>query len=163
MSGATLGENCTLGQNVFVASGVTLGRGVKVQNNVSIYEGVSCEDDVFLAPSVVFTNVLNPRSAIVRRNQYQKTIVCKGATIGANATLVCGHTIGRYAFVGAGAVVTSDVLDYALVVGNPAHQIGWVSECGHRLHFNIENRATCPESGQQYTLIEGKVFEVFTA
>jgi UDP-2-acetamido-3-amino-2,3-dideoxy-glucuronate N-acetyltransferase len=163
MQGSVLGENCNIGQNVFVASGVRLGRNVKVQNNVSIYEGVVCEDDVFLGPSMVFTNIANPRSAVVRKGEYQKTLVRQGATIGANATIVCGHTIGRYAFIGAGAVVTADVGDYALVVGNPAQHIGWMSERGHRLYFNALNRAFCPESGQEYAHMDNRVVEVFKA
>ncbi|MCO6477681.1 MAG: N-acetyltransferase [Phaeodactylibacter sp.] len=157
MSGAVLGEGCSLGQNVFVASGVVLGRNVKVQNNVSIYEGVTCADDVFLGPSMVFTNVINPRSAVVRQGQYQRTRVGRGASIGANATIVCGNDIGPYAFIGAGAVVTKTVPPYALVAGNPARQIGWMSEYGHRLEFDGNGMATCPESGEGYELKEGKV------
>lgn len=152
MGGAVLGKRCKLGQNVFVASGVRLGNNVKVQNNVSIYEGVICEDDVFLGPSMVFTNVINPRSAVNRQGQYATTYVERGATIGANATIVCGIRIGAYAFIGAGAVVTKDVPPYALVVGNPARQIGWMSAYGHRLHFDARGQATCPESGQKYLL-----------
>jgi UDP-2-acetamido-3-amino-2,3-dideoxy-glucuronate N-acetyltransferase len=155
MTGCRLGKNCNLGQNVVVSPDVVLGDNVKVQNNVSIYTGVVCEDDVFLGPSMVFTNVTNPRSAVNRRSQYDRTLVRKGATIGANATVVCGHTIGAFAFIGAGAVVTRDVPDYALVVGNPARQTGWMSEYGHRLHFDEKGVATCPESGQRYGL-EGK-------
>ena len=157
MGGAILGEGCKLGQNVFVASGVVLGQNVKVQNNVSIYEGVTCEDDVFLGPSMVFTNVINPRSAVVRHGQYQRTRVGKGASIGANATIVCGNDIGPYAFIGAGAVVTKGVPPYALVAGNPARQIGWMSEYGHRLHFNENGQAVCPESKEAYVLKEGAV------
>ena len=157
MSSAVLGEGCKLGQNVFVASGVVLGRNVKVQNNVSIYEGVFCEDDVFLGPSMVFTNVINPRSAVVRQGQYQRTRVGKGATIGANATIVCGNDIGPYAFIGAGAVVTRNVPAYALLAGNPARQIGWMSEFGHRLSFDDNGQAACPESGEQYELKDGMV------
>jgi UDP-2-acetamido-3-amino-2,3-dideoxy-glucuronate N-acetyltransferase len=157
MPNCKIGENCNIGQNVYVSSDVVLGNNVKVQNNVSIYSGVVCEDDVFLGPSMVFTNVTNPRSAISRRNQYTKTRIGKGATIGANATLICGHNIGKYAFVGAGAVVTKEVPDYALVVGNPARQTGWMSEFGHRLHFNNERIAVCPESNQEYSLVNGKV------
>jgi len=152
-----LGENCNLGQNVMLGEGVVLGNNVKVQNNVSIYSGVTCEDDVFLGPSMVFTNVTNPRSAVNRRGEYAKTSVRKGATIGANATVVCGNDIGRFAFIGAGAVVTKDIPDYALVVGNPARQIGWMSEFGHRLDFDHEGRAICPESKQEYQLIDGTV------
>jgi len=152
MSGCEIGENCNLGQNVVVSPGVRLGRNVKVQNNVSIYTGVICEDDVFLGPSMVFTNILNPRSAIIRRDKYVATLVKKGASIGANATIICGHTIGEYSMIGAGAVVTKDVKPYALVVGNPARQVGWVSEYGHRLHFDENGVAICPESGQKYKL-----------
>ncbi|HLN55693.1 MAG TPA: acyltransferase [Bacteroidales bacterium] len=157
MSGSEIGENCNIGQNVVVLTGVRLGNNVKVQNNVSIYTGVICEDDVFLGPSMVFTNVINPRSAIVRKDQYMKTIVEKGATIGANSTIVCGHKIGSYSFIGAGAVVTKDVKPYALVVGNPARQTGWMSEFGHRLSFDTDGFATCPESGQKYRLENGSV------
>lgn len=152
MSGATIGEGCNLGQNVVVSPDVVLGNNVKVQNNVSIYTGVICEDDVFLGPSMVFTNVVNPRSAVVRRGQYTRTRVGRGATIGANATVVCGHDIGEYAFIGAGAVITAAVKPYALVVGNPARQIGWMSRHGHRLQFDDTNRARCPESGDDYRL-----------
>ncbi len=155
MKGCTIGENCNLGQNVVISPDVTLGSNVKVQNNVSIYTGVVCGDDVFLGPSMVFTNVNNPRSAVVRRNQYLKTNVGKGATIGANATVVCGHNIGEFAFIGAGAVVTKDVPPYALVVGNPARQTGWMSEYGHKLKFDANGIAVCPESKQEYQL-EGK-------
>ena len=157
MSGATLGENCNIGQNVFVASGVVLGNGVKVQNNVSIYKGVTCEDDVFLGPSMVFTNVVNPRSNVCRKDAFTPTHVGQGATIGANATVVCGHNIGAYALVGAGAVVTKDVPPFALVVGNPARQIGWVSRRGCPLTFNEAGEATCPESGEHYLLENGAV------
>jgi UDP-2-acetamido-3-amino-2,3-dideoxy-glucuronate N-acetyltransferase len=157
MTGAVIGENCNLGQNVVVSPDVVLGRNVKVQNNVSIYTGVVCEDDVFLGPSMVFTNVMNPRSAVVRRDQYQKTLVKRGATIGANATILCGITIGEYAFIGAGAVVNRDVKPYSLVVGNPARHIGWMSAYGHRLNFDGEGRAICPESGQRYELLDGAV------
>lgn len=150
MSGCVIGERCNIGQNVVVSPQVVLGNNVKVQNNVSIYTGVYCEDDVFLGPSMVFTNIVNPRSAIIRRDQYVSTRVGKGASIGANATIVCGHNIGSYALIGAGAVVTKDVPNYALVVGNPARQLGWVSEYGHRLHFDEQGLATCPESNQQY-------------
>ncbi len=160
MPGAKIGVRCNIGQNVVVSPGVVLGKNVKVQNNVSIYTGVICEDDVFLGPSMVFTNVSNPRSAIVRRDKYEQTLVKKGATIGANATIVCGHTIGEYAFVGAGAVVTKDVPPYALVVGNPARQIGWMSEYGHRLHFDENGIAVCPESGEKYKLENGRVRKI---
>lgn len=159
MSGAVLGEGCNLGQNVFVAGGVLLGKNVKIQNNVSIYAGVTCEDDVFLGPSMVFTNINNPRSAVNRRGEYIPTLVKKGATIGANATIVCGRTIGRYAFIGAGAVVAKDVSDYALVVGNPARQIGWMSEYGERLYFDEEGRAVCSGSGDVYCLENGGVYK----
>jgi UDP-2-acetamido-3-amino-2,3-dideoxy-glucuronate N-acetyltransferase len=160
MTGADIGENCNIGQNVVVSSGVKLGRNVKVQNNVSIYTGVICEDDVFLGPSMVFTNIINPRSAIIRKNQYVTTIVEKGASIGANSTIVCGNKIGRYAFIGAGAVVTKDVKPYALVVGNPARQTGWMSEYGHKLSFDASGTATCPESGEQYKLVSGYVSKI---
>ena len=152
MKNTRLGENCNLGQNVMIAPEVVLGNNVKVQNNVSIYTGVRCEDDVFIGPSVVFTNIINPRSAINRRNEYVKTHIGKGASIGANATIVCGNDIGAYALVGAGAVITKEILPYALVVGNPAKQIGWVSEYGHRLGFDAAQIATCKESNQQYKL-----------
>ena len=157
MSGCTIGEGCNIGQNVVVSPHVVLGRNVKVQNNVSIYTGVVCDDDVFLGPSCVFTNVINPRSAICRKDQYAPTHVGKGATIGANSTIVCGHNIGEYAFVGAGAVITKNVPDYALFVGNPAHQLGWISRCGHRLEFDNDGYASCPESGEKYCLTGGKV------
>ena len=160
MQNATIGENCSLGQNVVVSPDVVLGNNVKVQNNVSIYTGVTCDDDVFLGPSMVFTNVINPRSAINRRDQFLKTHVGKGASIGANATIVCGHDIGPYAFIGAGAVVTKTVPAYALVVGNPARQTGWVSEYGHKLQFDEQGLATCPESGQQYQLSNGRVTKI---
>lgn len=157
MPGCRIGENCNIGQNVVISPEVVLGRNVKVQNNVSIYTGVICEDDVFLGPSMVFTNVTNPRSAINRKNQYSQTVVKKGASIGANATIVCGNDIGQYAFIGAGAVVTKNVPDYALVMGNPARQTGWMSEYGHRLKFDSSGMATCPESGEKYFLKDGKV------
>jgi UDP-2-acetamido-3-amino-2,3-dideoxy-glucuronate N-acetyltransferase len=160
MSDCIIGENCNIGQNVVVSPGVVLGRNVKVQNNVSIYTGVTCEDDVFLGPSMVFTNVINPRSAVNRKNQYMQTRVGKGATIGANATIVCGHDIGAYAFIGAGAVVTKYVPDYALVVGNPARQIGWMSEYGHRLKFDQEGIAICLESQEKYVLSNNKVHKL---
>lgn len=157
MSNCTIGENCNLGQNVVVSPEVVLGKNVKVQNNVSIYTGVICEDDVFLGPSMVFTNVINPRSAVNRKNEYLKTVVKKGASIGANATIVCGNNIGEFAFIGAGAVVTKEIPAYALVVGNPSKQIGWVSEYGHRLHFDEKGFATCKESGEQYQIKENNV------
>jgi UDP-2-acetamido-3-amino-2,3-dideoxy-glucuronate N-acetyltransferase len=157
MSRCIIGENCNLGQNVVVSPDVVLGRNVKVQNNVSIYTGVICEDDVFLGPSMVFTNVINPRSAVNRKSEYLKTIVRKGATIGANATIVCGNEIGEFAFIGAGAVVTKPVPAYALVVGNPARQTGWMSEFGHKLKFDINGIAVCPESLVKYRLVAGKV------
>jgi UDP-2-acetamido-3-amino-2,3-dideoxy-glucuronate N-acetyltransferase len=150
MSNCTIGENCNIGQNVVISPEVVLGNNVKVQNNVSIYTGVTCEDDVFLGPSMVFTNVTNPRSAVNRKNQYSKTHVGKGASIGANATIVCGHDIGEFAFIGAGAVVTKTVKSYALIVGNPGKQIGWMSEFGHRLNFDEKGLAECPESKEQY-------------
>lgn len=152
MPNCTLGENCNIGQNVVVSPDVVLGRNVKVQNNVSIYTGVICDDDVFLGPSMVFTNVINPRSAVNRKSEYAKTHVGKGASIGANATIVCGHDIGEFAFIGAGAVVTKTVPSFALVVGNPSRQIGWMSEFGHRLEFDANGMATCTESGQVYKL-----------
>ncbi len=160
MPDCEIGENCNLGQNVVVSPGVRLGRNVKVQNNVSIYTGVICEEDVFLGPSMVFTNIVNPRSQVIRREQYVKTMVRKGATIGANATIVCGVEIGEYAFIGAGAVVTKDVAPYALVVGNPARQTGWMSEYGHRLHFDDAQTATCPESKQVYKLTDRQVSKI---
>ncbi len=160
MPSCTIGKNCNIGQNVVVSPEVILGNGVKVQNNVSIYTGVICEDDVFLGPSMVFTNVINPRSSVNRRGQYAKTTVKRGASIGANATIVCGHDIGEWAFIGAGAVITKDVPAYALVVGNPARQIGWMSEHGHRLEFNAEGIAMCPESNEKYRLQEGKVSKI---
>lgn len=152
MPGCKIGEKCNIGQNVVVSPDVVLGNNVKVQNNVSIYTGVTCDDDVFLGPSMVFTNVINPRSAINRRDQYTRTHVGKGASIGANATIVCGHNIGQYAFIGAGAVITKEVPNFALVVGNPARQIGWVGEYGHRLTFDEYGKAVCPESAQEYRL-----------
>ena len=152
MPGCKIGENCNIGQNVVVSPKVVLGKNVRVQNNVSIYEGVICEDDVFLGPSMVFTNVINPRSAVSRKSEYKPTYVRKGASIGANATIVCGNEIGEYAFIGAGAVVTKPVLPFALVVGNPARQKGWMSAFGHRLHFDDNGGAQCPESGQKYLM-----------
>jgi UDP-2-acetamido-3-amino-2,3-dideoxy-glucuronate N-acetyltransferase len=157
MGNSTIGQNCNIGQNVVISPGVKLGKNVKVQNNVSIYTGVTCEDDVFIGPSAVFTNVINPRSAVNRRDAYQETIVKKGASIGANATIVCGNNIGEFAFVGAGAVVTKEVKPYALLVGNPAKQIGWISEYGHRLDFNEHGLAECEESKEVYQLIDGLV------
>ena len=160
MPGCTIGQNCNVGQNVVISPDVVLGNNVKVQNNVSIYTGVICEDDVFLGPSMVFTNVTNPRSAVNRRGQYSKTTVKRGASIGANATIVCGHDIGEFAFIGAGAVVTKHVPAYALLVGNPAKQLGWMSEFGHRLNFDKKGEATCPESGDKYILSEGRVSKI---
>lgn len=160
MPNCTIGKKCNVGQNVVISPEVVLGDNVKVQNNVSIYTGVECEDDVFLGPSMVFTNIVNPRSAVVRRGQYSKTIVRKGASIGANATIVCGHDIGEYAFIGAGAVVTKEVPAYALVVGNPARQTGWMSEYGHRLEFDKNGRAKCPESNEEYRLENGRVEKI---
>ncbi len=160
MPGCKIGDNCNIGQNVVISPGVVLGKNVKVQNNVSIYTGVVCEDDVFLGPSMVFTNVINPRSAINRKNQYAKTLVKEGASIGANATIVCGHDIGRYAFIGAGAVVTKDVADYSLVIGNPARHSGWVSEYGHKLTFDDNGISICLESGERYKLENGKVNKI---
>ena len=160
MDGASIGENCSLGQNVFVANGVQLGNRVKVQNNVSLYEGLICEDDVFIGPSAVFTNIINPRSAVNRRSQYATTLVKRGATIGANATLICGNTISEYAFIGAGSVVTTDVPPFALVVGNPVRQIGWISRFGHRLMFDEHDTATCPENGDRYQLIDNQCYLV---
>jgi UDP-2-acetamido-3-amino-2,3-dideoxy-glucuronate N-acetyltransferase len=161
MKDSEIGESCNIGQNVVVSPGVKLGKNVKVQNNVSIYTGVVCEDDVFLGPSMVFTNILNPRSAVIRRDQYVTTLVRKGASIGANATVVCGHTIGEYALIGAGTVVTKDVKAFALVVGNPGRQTGWVSEYGHKLFFNNAGEAVCPESGQRYKIEADKVTRIF--
>ena len=160
MAGSEIGENCNVGQNVVVSPGVKLGNNVKVQNNVSIYTGVICDDDVFLGPSMVFTNVINPRSAIIRKDQYLKTLVERGASIGANSTIVCGNIIGKYAFIGAGAVVTKDVRPYALVVGNPARQTGWISEFGHKLIFDNNGFAFCPESSDRYCLENGVVSKI---
>ena len=160
MPNCVLGEKCNIGQNVVISPDVVLGNNVKVQNNVSIYTGVICEDDVFLGPSMVFTNVMNPRSAVNRRDQYSRTVVKKGASIGANATIVCGNDIGEYAFIGAGSVVTKEVLPFALVVGNPARQIGWMSEYGHRLNFDASGVAVCPESHDTYKLHEGRVEKI---
>lgn len=156
MQDCVIGEDCNIGQNVVISPEVIIGRNVKIQNNVSVYTGVVCEDDVFLGPSMVFTNVINPRSQVVRKNEYKKTIVRKGASVGANATIICGNEIGSYALIGAGTVVTKNVKPYALVVGNPARQIGWVSENGHRLHFE-NNMAFCPETGQKYVLKDNQV------
>ncbi|WP_271856142.1 acyltransferase [Patiriisocius marinus] len=160
MSNSTIGDRCNIGQNVVVSPDVILGTNVKVQNNVSIYTGVICEDDVFLGPSMVFTNVINPRSAVNRKNEYAETIVKKGASIGANATIICGNNIGEYALIGAGAVITKEVKDFALVVGNPAKQIGWVSEYGHRLEFDSTGNAICPETKDKYQLINNQVQKI---
>jgi UDP-2-acetamido-3-amino-2,3-dideoxy-glucuronate N-acetyltransferase len=160
MPGCEIGENCNIGQNVVVSPGVKLGRNVKVQNNISIYTGVICDDDVFLGPAMVFTNVINPRSQVIRKDSYVETIVEKGASIGANATIICGNIIGRYSFVGAGAVVTKDVKPYALVLGNPARQTGWMSEYGHRLDFDKKGFAICPESQERYRLEKGSVSKI---
>jgi UDP-2-acetamido-3-amino-2,3-dideoxy-glucuronate N-acetyltransferase len=160
MTGSEIGENCNIGQNVVISPGVKLGKNVKVQNNVSIYTGVTCEDDVFLGPSMVFTNIINPRSAIIRKDSYNLTIVEKGASIGANSTIVCGNKIGSYSFIGAGAVVTKDVKPYSLVVGNPARQTGWMSEYGHKLHFDAGGFASCPESGERYKIENDKVSKI---
>ena len=160
MTGSEIGENCNIGQNVVISPGVKLGRNVKVQNNVSIYTGVICEDDVFLGPAMVFTNVINPRSAIIRKDNYYITVVEKGASIGANSTIICGNKIGTYAFIGAGAVVTRDVKPFALVVGNPARQTGWMSEYGQKLIFDSTGFATCPESGERYRIADGMVSKI---
>lgn len=160
MNGAVIGKKCNLGQNVVVSPGVTLGNNVKVQNNVSIYTGVICEDDVFLGPSMVFTNIVNPRSAVIRRDQYLETRVGKGASIGANATIICGNPIGAWSFIGAGAVVTREVPPYALVIGNPSRQVGWMSEYGHRLEFGEDGIAVCPESGEKYELKNNQVKKI---
>ena len=160
LSNTTIGEECSFGQNCVVGPDVNIGKNVKVQNNVSIYKGVKCEDDVFLGPSMVFTNVINPRSSVNRRNQFVETVVKKGATIGANATIVCGNNIGKYAMVGAGCVVTKEVDNYSLVVGNPCKHIGWVSEFGHRLNFNRNNIAICFETGQKYALSNNQVKKI---
>ena len=162
MSGCSIGEQCSIGQNVVISPEVIIGNRVKIQNNVSVYTGVICEDDVFLGPSAVFTNVINPRSAVIRKNEYRQTLVKHGASIGANATIVCGITIGRFAFIGAGAVVTKDIASYDLVMGNPARQTGWMSEMGHKLKFNTEGLAVCPESQEKYRLDNGKVIKVNT-
>ena len=160
MTGCKIGVNCSIGQNVVISPDVVLGNNVKVQNNVSIYTGVICEDDVFLGPSMVFTNVINPRSAVNRKSEYMRTVVKKGVSIGANATIVCGHDIGEYAFVGAGTVVTKEVPAYALIVGNPGRQMGWMSEYGHRLNFNDKGIAICPESGDEYIFNDGVVSKI---
>jgi UDP-2-acetamido-3-amino-2,3-dideoxy-glucuronate N-acetyltransferase len=160
MPNCTIGENCNIGQNVVISPGVVLGRNVKIQNNVSIYTGVTCEDDVFLGPSMVFTNVVNPRSAVNRKDQYASTLVRRGVTIGANATIVCGHDIGEFAFIGAGAVVTKTVSPYALIIGNPGRQSGWMSEYGHRLQFDEKGHARCPEKGDAYQLTNGVVRKI---
>jgi len=160
MTGCVMGEKCNVGQNVVISPGVILGNNVKIQNNVSLYTGVICEDDVFLGPSCVFTNIVNPRSAVIRKDQYVKTLVKKGASIGANATIVCGHDIGEFAFIGAGSVVTKEVKPYALVVGNPAKHVGWMSEYGHRLIFDDKGIATCPESGEKYHLENNSVKKI---
>lgn len=160
MSDCTIGEKCNIGQNVVVSPQVVLGNNVKVQNNVSIYTGVICEDDVFLGPSMVFTNVINPRSAVIRKDEYKQTIVKKGASIGANATIICGNNIGEYALIGAGSVVTKEVKPYALVVGNPSRQIGWVSEYGHRLNFDDKGMAVCPETNEKYVLANNLVKKI---
>lgn len=160
MPNCIIGEKCNIGQNVVISPEVKLGNNVKIQNNVSLYTGVECEDDVFLGPSCVFTNIVNPRSAVIRRDQYVKTLVKKGASIGANATIVCGHDIGKFAFIGAGAVVTKEVPDYALFIGNPAKLAGWMSEYGHRLHFNDEGIAVCKESGQKYQIKNNEVTRI---
>lgn len=160
MSNCFIGSQCSIGQNVVISPEVRIGNRVKIQNNVSVYTGVICEDDVFLGPSAVFTNVINPRSAIIRKDEYKPTLVRKGATIGANATIVCGITIGNYAFIGAGAVVTKDIPDYALVIGNPARQTGWMSEYGQKLKFGSDGLANCPESKEQYQLKQGKVSKI---
>ena len=160
MTGAMIGKNCNLGQNVVVGSKVVLGNNVRVQNNVSVYEGVICEDDVFLGPGMVLTNVINPRSAVSRKHEFRQTLIRRGATIGANATIVCGNEIGEYAFIGAGAVVTKSVAPYALIIGNPGRQSGWMSEYGHKLQFDAQQRAVCPESKQEYILENGAVKKI---
>ena len=160
MKGCEIGENCNIGQNVVISPDVKLGKNVKVQNNISIYTGVICEDDVFLGPSMVFTNVINPRSAVIRKDQYMQTVVGKGASIGANSTVICGNKIGMYAFVGAGAVVTRNVKPYSLVLGNPARHVGWMSEYGHRLHFDENGIAICPESGEKYKFENDEIHKI---
>jgi UDP-2-acetamido-3-amino-2,3-dideoxy-glucuronate N-acetyltransferase len=160
MGSAIIGDNCNIGQNVFIADGVKIGNNNKVQNNVSIYTGVECEDDVFMGPSMVFTNVINPRSAVIRKEEYKRTLIKKGASIGANATIICGNEIGHYAMIGAGAVVTKNVKDFELLVGNPARQIGWVSERGNKLQFDENGIALCKETSSKYLLEDGKVIKV---
>ncbi|HET8737402.1 MAG TPA: acyltransferase [Pricia sp.] len=160
MPNCTIGQNCNLGQNVVISPNVVLGNNVKIQNNVSVYTGVICEDDVFLGPSMVFTNIINPRSAVNRRGSYLETLVKKGASIGANATIICGNKLGKFCLIGAGSVVTKEVPDYALIVGNPGRQIGWMSEYGHRLNFGKKGYAICVESGQKYQLLEGTVVRI---
>lgn len=160
MSGCTVGDNCTIGQNVVISPGVIIGAGTKIQNNVSVYTGVICEENVFLGPSCVFTNVINPRSVIERKHEFRRTIIRRGASIGANATIICGHTVGEYAMIGAGTVVTKDILPYALVIGNPSKQIGWVSQYGCKLNFDKDGKATCPESGEVYRLRDGQVMRI---
>ena len=160
LTGTHVGNNCNIGQNVVIGPDVVIGGDCKIQNNVSIYKGVTLEDEVFCGPSMVFTNVTNPRSAVNRKNEYKKTVVKKGASIGANATIVCGHDIGRFAFIGAGSVVTKDVADYALMAGNPARQMGWMSEYGHRLQFDKDGQAVCPESGEKYLLKNNQVTKI---
>jgi len=155
MSNAIIGNDCVVGQNVFIGQNVRIGNKVKIQNNVSLYDGVICEDEVFVGPSVVFTNVMNPRSTIERKSEFKETIIKRGASIGANATIVCGNILGRFSFIGAGAVVLDDVADYALIVGNPGVQIGWISEAGIRLHFDLDNNAICSETNEQYSLVNG--------
>ena len=160
MGNSIIGKECNIGQNVFIAAGVVIGNNVKIQNNVSLYTGVICEDDVFLGPSMVFTNVINPRSTVIRRGEYSSTLIKRGASIGANATIICGNTIGEFAFIGAGAVVTKNVLPYALMIGNPARHSGWISEYGHRLNFEKSDIAVCPESGERYKLKDKMVIKI---
>lgn len=162
MSGCTIGQNCNIGQNVVISPGVSIGNGVKIQNNVSVYTGVICEDDVFLGPSCVFTNVINPRSFISRKDEFRKTLIRRGASIGANATIVCGNTIGEYAMIGAGAVVTKDIPPYSLWAGNPARQMGWISKYGHKLEFDNNGIAVCPESGEKYILKDNQVKQIMS-
>lgn len=162
MSGCTIGQNCNIGQNVVISPGVSIGNGVKIQNNVSVYTGVICEDDVFLGPSCVFTNVINPRSFISRKDEFRKTLIQRGASIGANATIVCGNTIGEYAMIGAGAVVTKDIPPYSLWAGNPARQMGWISKYGHKLEFDNNGIAVCPESGEKYILKDNQVKQIMS-